>query len=187
MILGLCGPKDSGKSTLAELLKTQHQFKRIALADPIKEMCLTLVTYQGCSRGQGIRMFWGDLKEVPSAYLGGRTPRHAMQTLGTEWGRKTINWDFWKNVWHNKVQQELDQIVVDDVRFENEVQAIRNFGGKVIRIMRKGTTIGLHSSEREYEKINCDWVLTNDESPQNMLDLLEFQLVRWEKDSQEFP
>jgi hypothetical protein len=117
-------------------------------------------------------MFWGDLKEKPSPYLGGQTPRHAMQTLGTEWGRELIHPDLWTNVWKNKVQTGLDQVVTEDLRHKNEAEAVRSLGGKVIRIMRPGTTLGLHSSEREYERISVDHIVFNDSTPERMLEIL---------------
>ncbi len=41
----------------------------------------------------------GSLKAKPCSLLAGKTPRHAMQTLGTEWGRNCIGDGFWINLW----------------------------------------------------------------------------------------
>ena len=43
--------------------------------------------------GLGEAHIEGALKEVPCELLGGKTPRYAMQTLGTEWGRDTDQQD----------------------------------------------------------------------------------------------
>jgi hypothetical protein len=83
---------------------------------------------------------YGHLKEKPSPLLGGKTPRHAMQTLGTEWGRNLISADLWTNAWLVPVQEHLANgrcVVVDDVRFKNEMQIIHGLGGELWCVDRK--------------------------------------------------
>lgn len=93
----------------------------------------------------------GDLKEQPCALLSDKTPRFAMQTIGTEWGRDTIATDLWLRAW----QAGLDRVpagvnvVVDDCRFPNEAEAVRAAGGIIVRIVRPNCGQGAagHSSE----------------------------------------
>ena len=70
----------------------------------------------------------GSLKETPCDLLCGKTPRQAMQLLGTEWGRDLISPDFWVSAWSAAVDRALTGgaigIVADDCRFLNEVAAI---------------------------------------------------------------
>lgn len=78
-------------------------------------------------------------KEEPLHIFGGKSARHAMQTLGTEWGRNCIGPEFWAQAWRVKAAAHLSAgipIVADDVRFPNEVAAIRAMGGKVYCIVR---------------------------------------------------
>jgi len=106
-------------------------------------------------------MVSGDLKEVPTEYLGGRTPREAMQTLGTEWGR-SLSADLWVNAWRRRVDRDVEEskanaedyiLIADDVRFPNEAAAIRSRGDIVVRVKRPGAgltgTTGRHASETE--------------------------------------
>lgn len=97
--------------------------------------------------------FEASAPDYPPCFL---TPRFVLQSLGTEWGRMCF-----ENVWigrllglaqelqaggcHYSPQQGLfrgapgmakTSVVIPDVRFRNEVDAIRAAGGKVVRVVR---------------------------------------------------
>lgn len=146
VIVGFSGPIGCGKTTAATALE-QIGFTRVRFAGPLKAMMAAL--------GLGTREIDGDRKELSCALLGGKTPRFAMQTLGTEWGRETIHDNIWINAWCNGVNSlpDGDPVVVDDVRFPNEAQAIHDLGGIVIGVSRFGCAPGtgcptVHSSEQ---------------------------------------
>ncbi len=143
-IIGLAGHKGSGKSAVARILM-EHDYTRLKFAGPLKAMlrCLGLTD----------RHIEGDLKEKPCDILGGKTPRVAMQTLGTEWGRQTISQNLWVEAWKAKAGT-YDKIVADDCRFENEVRAIREVGGTVWWVERPGYRSG---DEHESEQFNRAW------------------------------
>jgi hypothetical protein len=109
----------------------------------------------------------GGLKEHPCELLGGKTPRHAMQTLGTEWGRDMIHQDLWVNAWRHNVQQHLDQglnVVTDDCRFDNELAAAMELDALVIKLVRPQTENDVdagHSSESVPEMFH--WQVDNTE------------------------
>jgi hypothetical protein len=131
-LIGLCGYAKSGKSTAAHHLVETRGFWRVPFAGPLKAMLQAAGLSQEHTDGH--------LKEVPCDLLCGHTPRHAMQTLGTEWGR-ALGTDLWVNLWRIKVERLMkagDPVIVDDVRFPNEADAIRALGGKVIKIERPG-------------------------------------------------
>lgn len=140
-IIGLTGKLKSGKSEAAKMLHARS-FTRVRFAGPLKAMmgCLGLTEDQ----------IEGSLKETPSVLLCGKTPRFAMQTIGTEWGRNTIGQDLWINAWKHAVNShpEFTPIVADDVRFENEVEAVRSMGGIIVRIKRNTVDVPpTHTSE----------------------------------------
>lgn len=147
-IIGFTGLAGSGKSECAHRLIAHHGFVRGKFAGALKEMMRALLRYRGADAATIERMVEGDLKEVPSPLLNGRTSRHAMQTLGTEWGRDCICPELW-------VDTEMDaraaatNLVFDDVRFPNEAAAIKRAGGLVVSIKRPGAGVGAagHSSE----------------------------------------
>lgn len=149
--IGLTGLAGAGKSEVATRLIEKHGFKRGKFAGALKEMLKALLLYRGCDPETAHRMVEGDLKEVPTPYLKWQTPRHAMRTLGTEWGRGCIDNDLWVDGELEYQKSKLSdnaKIVFDDVRFNNEVNAIRRFGGSTWRINRPGLVAGNHISEQ---------------------------------------
>jgi hypothetical protein len=128
-LVALCGAAGAGKTTTAQLLVKHHGFVRMRFADTLKDMLRVL----GLTDAQ----IEGEEKERPCKLLGGLTPRAAMQTLGTEWGRKCIGED----IWCNALAQVLDgtshrKIVIDDCRYSNEVAMIHRRDGVLWRVRR---------------------------------------------------
>lgn len=126
-IIGFSGPAGAGKTTAAfAVVSSKHDFSRLSFADPIRHMLMAI--------GVGATEL-GDGKHLPNALLGSKTPRHAMQTLGTEWGRQSIGPDIWINASRRRLLHVLDlgnRAVFDDVRFDNEARMIRDHGDGII-------------------------------------------------------
>ena len=184
-VIALIGPKSSGKSTLAKAYLDKYRGKVIitSLAEPIKLMLGTFFSYQGEENPDVIyQMLYGDLKEQPTPYLNNQTPRHAMETLGTEW-RNLIDRDLWLASWQRKAIHILTKsnktVIVDDLRFQHEAKAVKNLEGHIIHISREGCLPGLHPSESEYLQIKPDLIIFNTENkPEQMLLQLEQYLER---------
>lgn len=154
MIIALTGRAGVGKTTVARILCAEHGFQRISFAAPLKAMLRALYVEMDLGFDDVDRRISGDLKESPDPWLGGLTPRHAMQTLGTEWGRRCMCEDFWIGVWERAVGTSgAERIVVDDCRFMNEAEAVRKLGGVVIGLRREGVAPlpGSHASEEGTE------------------------------------
>lgn len=212
MIIGIAGMAGSGKSTVADHLVAKHGFVSVSLADPIKRFCREVFDFSdeqlwGPSEKRnepdkryprteqvlnfekgGIPDGHPEMGPLPVLedkvrYL---TPRHALQQLGTEWGRAC-----YENVWvdyalkvakkilfgqehktHNKLNYDqrlglypwyesamkpIKGVVIPDVRFKNEVDAILAAGGHVWRIHRGAAGLtgaaGQHQSEVELDGI----------------------------------
>jgi len=150
-LIAFTGPAGSGKSTAASAL-VEAGWVRVKFADPLKNMLRAFYASCGLEHNPYIEArIEGDMKEEPDPFLRGRTPRHAMQTLGTEWGRCQIAQDLWVAAWEQKVMslfaRGLD-VVVDDCRFANEAEAVRRLGGKIVMLEGRSAGIGTgHSSE----------------------------------------
>jgi energy-coupling factor transporter ATP-binding protein EcfA2 len=169
-IIGIVGPKGSGKSTLANLLVQSYGYHRNPFAYPLKTMISSLLDIQGCPPQEIERMLDGDLKEVPTDYLAGRTPRLAMQTLGTEW-RDLIDRNLWARIWRRRTLR-LGRVVADDVRFLHEANVIRDMGGLIVTVARtrQFDLFDDHASEKGWLSIVPDAVVNNHEnSPAQML------------------
>jgi hypothetical protein len=154
-IVALTGLAGSGKTTAAKRMVEHHGFTRVRFAGPLKAMLAAL----GLSPAE----IDGDRKEVPCELLGGRTPRWAMQTLGTEWGRDLIADDLWIRAWKTAVAKTLPGscIVVDDCRFPNEFEAVKSLNGIVIRVERDGAGSGAAGHASETFKLDADQVVPN--------------------------
>lgn len=145
VVIGLTGRAGSGKTAAAIYLAEHRGFIRVPFAAPLKRMLRSL--------GLTDRETDGDLKEAPSDVLMGATPRHAMQRLGTEWGRNLIHPDLWIELWRRDAERLLaggHSVVAEDCRFPNEASVIRRIGGKIISIRTDEAidpAIGSHVSE----------------------------------------
>lgn len=139
-IIVLAGNAGAGKDTAADVFVEHGGWSRMSLAGPLKYMLGELLKLRGCPDPK--RYTDGDLKEVPCPYLDGVTARHAMQTLGTEWGRKLIGEDLWLNTWRDKFNADLNAcrkgVVVTDCRFANEAEFLKAMGAEVFLVKRPG-------------------------------------------------
>lgn len=163
-VLGITGRKRSGKNTAGEVF-AQAGFKELSFAAPIKLMLATLLEYRGAGKKLIQRMLEGDLKEEPTHLLGGRSPRYAMQTLGTEWGRMLLDDNLWVEALFDASKRH-QCVVVTDVRFPNEAGAIKACGGQVMRVVRPDNPLpaDAHPSEAQIDQLPVDFELVNDAS-----------------------
>lgn len=141
-VIALTGLAGSGKSTASKYLVEKHGYQLVKFAGPLKDMLRAI----GLSEAQ----IEGELKEEPCEWLQGATPRHAMQTLGTQWGRDCIGAGLWTELWVRRVQLILaagGRVVVDDCRFPNEADEVRKLGGVVWQLVGRGGIAGSHESE----------------------------------------
>ena len=179
-LIGFHGPKQSGKSTAASVF-TRLGYAEVAFADPLKRMMAALLYDLGIPTWEIDRMLWGDLKEIELPELSGRTPRHAMQTLGTEWGRTCMHPGFWVNIVRQQIANDPNQRrVFSDVRFENEAAVIRDLGGIIVHIERPGLPTGdAHASEQGIARQENDIIITNNfGTAQEFACCVEYVLLR---------
>jgi hypothetical protein len=161
-VIAFTGLAGSGKSTAAAHLCDVHGFERVRFAGPLKSMMAAL--------GLTETEIDGDRKEMPCALLGGKTPRLAMQTIGTEWGRDIIDPDLWIRAWQAAVDHlpAAVPVVVDDCRFPNEASAVRAAGGTLVRIVRVGAGAGAAGHSSEGQELPFDLEITNNGSPDDL-------------------
>lgn len=150
MIIGITGKAGVGKSTAAKVLVRDHGFVCLPFAGPLKKMLSAL----GLSDAE----LYGDMKEAVNPFFG-RTPRHMMQTLGTDWGREMIHPAIWLKAWELEAAKH-EKVVVDDVRFLNEIDMIKSMNGMIVRLERtiaENPETAKHVSESLAE--GHDWIV----------------------------
>lgn len=155
VIVALSGKKGCGKSTVAEYLEREHAFQRISYASPGREMLKAL--------GLTDLDFSPLNKETPIEWLSGVrdvTPRYLMQTLLSDWGREQVHPDIWAMVVSHKIRNSgKNNVVIDDLRFDNEAERLAEDFGKenvrILRIVRPGlvdNALSQHPSEKGVSK-----------------------------------
>lgn len=147
-LIGIAGQARSGKDTLASYLLDNlgYDWSRSSFADPIKNM-LNVIGVDCSDNAKAV---------IDDSY--GVTPRHMMQTLGTEWGRTLIDNDIWV-----KAFARLNAgmcVIVPDVRFENEADLVRQHG-VLIHLTGRGGIAGNHVSENPIGFKDGDIVIDN--------------------------
>lgn len=169
MIIGILGKKRHGKDTIADYMVYEYEYKKMSFADPLKEALKILFDFS-------YEQLYGNEKEVIDDRWN-ISPRVAMQYIGTEFFRKDINNiipgidnNFWVNrmkISSSNILEEDNNIklVMADTRFQNEVDAIHELGGKVIKVCRSNLEI---PDNHISEDIDCitdyDYLINNDET-----------------------
>ncbi len=104
--------------------------------------------------------------------------KHGVQMCGC-WNddRHSTHPPGWKN--------PLQGVVIPDVRFKNEIKAIREAGGKLVRIVRRGAGLqgagAQHRSETEQTEIpdsEFDHIITNYDTLEWLRQLVERMMIR---------
>ena len=141
MIIGLVGLIGSGKNSAAEYLTAAYDFKQESFASSLKD---TLSCIFGWNRNKleglieedriwrdQVDLWWSQKLNIPNL-----TPRKMLQQVGTDLFRNHFHNDIWIASLENKLQKYTGNVVITDCRFPNEIKAVRNLGGAVVRVKR---------------------------------------------------
>ena len=141
MIIGFVGFIGSGKDTAADYLVNFHEFRRDSFANTLKDAVACVFgwdrimlegrTKEARAWREEVDVWWAERLGIPEL-----TPRWVLQRWGTEVCRAGFHDDIWIASVENKIRKTKDNIVISDVRFPNEIKAIHNAGGIVVRVKR---------------------------------------------------
>lgn len=167
MIIGICGFIGSGKDTVADYLVNSHGFRRESFASTLKDAVAHVFGWDRTmleGRTKQAREWREQRDEWWSTRLGQDiTPRWILQYWGTEVCRKGFHDDIWIASLENKIRNSRDNIVISDCRFPNEIKAIKNAGGKVIRVTRGGNPEWYQDALNvNAGRGNMSWMLSKD-------------------------
>jgi hypothetical protein len=172
-LVGLIGAAGAGKSTVANIIENDYGFSKIRFANGIKSMLRALLYEAGVDHGRIHEMVDGSLKETACDELAGKSPRYCLQTLGTEWGRDFLSQNFWVDLTMHSVDNLLaisKSVVIDDVRFPNEVKAVKDSGGRIFRVMRDQDAIPEAGHKSEGQILEFDACILNTGSVSDLED-----------------
>ena len=131
LLLGLSGRKRVGKSTISRIIQQRYQFVGAAFADPVYEIASVLLGFDA-------RSVPSEAKEDKFPSLQMKSLRQVLQWIGTEFGRDMVGPDLWTFHMNKRLRRppysSAIGVVIDDVRFENEVKLIHAHNGKVVRL-----------------------------------------------------
>ncbi len=192
MIIGICGFQSSGKDSIAKFLIEQYGFQKLSFAGALKDVVSIMfvwprtklegLTPEDREWRNVVDPWWAETLDIPQL-----TPRYILQHFGTDLFRKHFHQDIWVKIVENKLKQltkEGINVVITDCRFENEINLITKYGGKIVKVYRdlphwfddyrRGIDVeeskSLHISELGWIRSHCDYELTNNGT---LLDLYE--------------
>lgn len=132
MKIAFIGKMFSGKTTAADYLVNQHAFTKLAFADPVKSISADILNLVASRLGQPMTWTYEEIQRRK----GEAQVRKLLQLVGTELGRELIGYeDVWVDLLVHDVRGR-DNIVIDDCRFPNEAQALKDSGFLIVRMNR---------------------------------------------------
>jgi hypothetical protein len=202
MIIGVCGLIGAGKDTIADYLVNVHEFRRESFANTLKDAVAAVFgwdrtllegrTKEARAWREQVDEWWAKRLDIPHL-----TPRWVLQYWGTDVLRNHFHDDIWIASVENKLRKTTDDIVISDCRFPNEIKAIKNQGGMVVRVIRGDepewmfhavnfmsgprqigwaiakdalTKAGIHASEYSWAATEFDFILDNNGSIDSLYD-----------------
>ncbi len=188
-LIGLTGFAQSGKDAAASFL-VERGWKRLAFADKVREAALAIDPWVWvsvnelsdndnhtlCMKMVGLRdefieedgsfvrlswivnlIGWDAAKKLSDV-------RQYLQRIGTEAGRDIHGPECWTDIIEYQLWNCAERnVVITDVRFQEEVDLVGYYGGQIIRITKPGVgPVNNHKSDAAIDEIEHDMLLVND-------------------------
>lgn len=173
MLIGLHGKKQAGKDTTYDRLQALYGPDTEA-AQRVERVSFADLLYESAARSLGVTIAqlqrWKSdplvrvrvVEPPPYGTAAELTIREYLQRYGTEAHRDVFGPNFWTS------QVDLEHagkvVVVTDVRFKNEADAVHAAGGYVVRVLGPDDVEGAgdgHASELELPRGSVDFTILN--------------------------
>ena len=184
MIIGISGKAGSGKDTAAKMLEVLYANPDISYEDfanrKYKNFADIQVMHFADILKETVRALFGigewetntqEGKKITISWIG-KTVRELLQKVG-QGLRDAIDPDLWiKALFANT--EGWSNYIIADVRYPNELEAIKERDGVLIRINRNGAGAGNHSSETALDDYN-DWdlIIDNNSTKEDLFNVLK--------------
>ena len=173
MLIGLVGPINSGKDTVAERLVTHHGYKRDSFAKSLKDAVSSMFNWDR-EMLEGNTESSRHWREQPDKFWSEKmgkevTPRLILQQFGTE----VMRGQMYDGIWVDSVigRYKGENTVISDTRFINEIKTIKAHGGIVVLVKREEIPTreemqkqGAHQSEWDWIGSDFDYTIDNTSS-----------------------
>lgn len=162
-LLGLGYRARAGKDTVAAMIREDAGIPVyvFAFADILKRAAMEIF-------GLGEEDVYGDRKMEIHPYWG-VTPREILQRMGTDAMRNHFADNVWIAAIQRKISQAVDELegrpgifIITDVRFPNEGDIVREWGGMCVHVHRPSLGPGTHESETAMDGYDWDYTIEND-------------------------
>lgn len=152
MLICISGKAYSGKDTFAKYL-AEALYKKTGLSFIMMAFATELKRKSKEDFDLSYEQLWGSSKEAPDFRYPKEdknshfTPREIMQSVGGFY--RTIDPNYWINKLFEVVnEKKYTNVIITDVRYKNEANAVKSKGGIVIRInSEEKSKSGTHASE----------------------------------------
>ena len=198
MIIGLVGWIGSGKNTVADILATQHSYKRDSFAAPLKDATANIFNWPRKTL-EGDTDHSRHFRECVDPYWANKLsiknfpPRLALQIVGTELFREHFHPRIWlDSLEHRYIASGQKPTIITDCRFRNELAFVKQMGGFTIRVKRgeephwtelakqaqegdafaeqQLSDIGIHASEWDHTGVLVDFIIENNGTLEQLTD-----------------
>jgi len=168
-VIAVTGKARSGKDTIGDFLEQTHLYSKFSFAYPIRQIAKIALNLSD-------KQVYDDaFKNRPLPNYHDITVRKALQLIGTEMFRDMIDKDIWcKNLIHRTRSCSNNLIVITDMRFPNEQDALRELYGDhcfFLKVVRDGCdgNVGVSNHESEAYDLECDRTVANHSEDKDIL------------------
>ena len=201
MIIGLVGWIGCGKNTVADILSSQHDYKKDSFAAPLKDAVSNIFNWPRKTL-EGDTDHSRHFRECVDPYWANKlaiknfTPRLALQIVGTEIMRESFHHKIWlDSLEHRYIAGGQKPTIVTDCRFRNELAFVKQMGGFTIRVKRgedpywtelakqaqdgdafaeqQLADIGIHASEWDHTDVPVDFIIENNGTLEQLHDKIK--------------
>lgn len=165
-VIGICGMRRAGKDTIASFFSS-YGYKNVKISQPLKTVCQTLFGFTDSQMED-------ETKDIIDENIG-ISPRTALQFFGTEVMQykiqellPNVGRSFWIDMLIRQNINQDQKIIISDMRFEHEYNALKaKYGDNliIIKVTRENNLEkDTHSSENEWMHIKEDYLIENNKS-----------------------
>ena len=168
MLLGVCGKKGAGKDTVGNYIIEKYGYSQYAFAKPLKKIIKELFDLSD-------EQLYGSLKETIDPRWN-TTPRILMQYIGTELFREQLKKlipelsceNLWIRKFHDWYSTQTQNVIITDIRFIDEMNAVKQNNGVIIKVVRDLGITDSHISEQFFQTVTPDHIIENNGSMEEL-------------------